>query len=82
MTIQNKHCIIIVVRIQKRGDRVFKNLIIKRKEKNITQEKMAEIIGKKASTYAKKERGELPITIDEAKKICEFLDCELNIFLN
>lgn len=61
---------------------MFKNLIIKRKEKNITQEEMAEIIGKKASTYAKKERGELPITIDEAKKICEFLDCELNIFLN
>lgn len=61
---------------------MLSEVIKKRKEKNITQKEMAKVIGKKASTYAKKERGELPITIDEAKKICDFLNCELNIFLN
>lgn len=60
---------------------MLNKIIEKRKEKNITQEEMAKIIGKKASTYAKKEREELPTTIDEAKKICGFLNCDLNIFL-
>lgn len=45
-----------------------------RKEKKITIEEMAkELDFSSPSTYSKKERGDLPITIDEAQKICNKL---------
>lgn len=56
-----------------------KKLREKRQEKNITVEEMAELLGyKSASTYSKKERGEIVITINEAKKICLILGCSMD----
>jgi transcriptional regulator with XRE-family HTH domain len=56
----------------------------KRKEYNLTVYDMANLLHlKSASTYSKKERGEIPINIDEAKKICLILRCSMDeIFLN
>ena len=43
---------------------------------------IAEVIGKKRSTYSKKEKGDSPITIQELFKIAEFLDIpEAELFL-
>lgn len=51
----------------------------KRKSKKITCKQMAKILGFKSdSTYSKKERKELPITIDEANKIAIVLGCTLD----
>ena len=51
----------------------------KRKSRNLTIQEMSELLGYKSnSTYAKKERGEIAITVDEAKKICLILNCTLN----
>lgn len=62
---------------------MYKKLKDKRKEKNITQEEMAKIIGKKGSTYAKKERGEIPFFVNEANLICSEFNCKYeDIFLN
>lgn len=56
-----------------------KKLREKRKERNITTSEMAELLGyKSSSTYAKKERGEIAITLDEAKKMCIILGCTIN----
>ena len=56
-----------------------KQLREKRQERNITVKEMADFLGYKSdSTYSKKERGEIPITINEAKKICLILNCTLN----
>lgn len=61
-----------------------KQLREKRQERNITVKEMAELLGYKSdSTYSKKERGEISITVDEAKKMCLILNCTLNdIFFN
>lgn len=56
-----------------------KELREKRQERNITVKEMANFLGYKSdSTYSKKERGEIAITIDEAKKICIILNCTMN----
>ena len=56
-----------------------KQLREKRQERNITVKEMAELLGYKSdSTYSKKERGEIAITVDEAKKMCLILNCTLN----
>lgn len=45
-----------------------------RKEMGITVREISERLGYKSpATYSKKERGELPITIEEAKEICLIL---------
>lgn len=55
----------------------------KRKNRNLTIKEMANLLGYKSqSTYAKKERGEIVISTDEAIKICLILDCPFEeIFL-
>ena len=56
-----------------------KQLREKRQERNITVKEMAELLGYKSdSTYSKKERGEIAITVDEAKKICLILNCTMD----
>ena len=56
-----------------------KQLREKRQERNITVKEMAELLGYKSdSTYSKKERGEIAITVDEAKKICLILNCSMD----
>lgn len=45
-----------------------------RKEQKKTCEDMAKTIGVQASAYSKKERQEIPITIEEAKIISNELD--------
>lgn len=62
---------------------MFYKLRNKRIERNITVSEMAEMLNlKSASTYSKKERGEIPIKIEEAKKICLILGCGMDdIFL-
>lgn len=59
---------------------MYKELREKRKKKKISVNDIASIINKSPTTYSKKERGELPITIDEAKEICNFLKCSPLIF--
>ena len=56
----------------------------KREEKGLTTKDMANLLNyKSSSTYAQKERGNLPINIDEAKKICIILNTPLDeIFLS
>lgn len=56
----------------------------KREEKGLTIKDMANLLNyKSSSTYAKKEREELPINITEAKKMCIILNTTLDeIFLN
>ena len=45
-----------------------------RKEMGITIQYMTDELGfKSPSTYSKKERGELPITVEEVKHICVIL---------
>ena len=51
-----------------------------RKEKNITIVDLAEVIEKKPSTYAKKEREEIPFTVPEANKILDYLNVDASIF--
>lgn len=55
----------------------------KREDKGFTISNMANILNyKSSSTYAKKEREEIPLNINEAIKIVMFLDCGLDeIFL-
>lgn len=56
-----------------------KKLREKRQERKITTSEMADFLGyKSGSTYAKKERGEIAITLDEARKICTILGCSIN----
>lgn len=56
-----------------------KELREKRKERKITVKEMAKFLGFKSdSTYSKKERKEIPITIDEAKKMCVILNCSMD----
>lgn len=56
----------------------------KREEKGLTIKDMANLLNyKSSSTYAKKEREELPINITEAKKMCIILNTTLDeIFLS
>lgn len=56
----------------------------KREEKGLTIKDMADLLNyKSSSTYAKKEREEIPINIEEAIKICIILNTTLDeIFLN
>ena len=56
----------------------------KRGEKGLTIKDMANLLNyKSSSTYAKKEREELPINITEAKKMCIILNTTLDeIFLS
>lgn len=43
-----------------------------RKQNNLSQQEMAEIIGlKTASAYCKKERGDVPFSLEEIKAIAE-----------
>lgn len=63
---------------------MLQNLRNKREEKGLTTKNMADLLNyKSSSTYAKKERGEIPISIEEAKKICFILNTTLDeIFLS
>lgn len=63
---------------------MLKKLREKREEKGLTIEEMANLLNyKSSSTYAKKEREEIPISITEAKKICIILNTTLDeIFLS
>lgn len=46
-----------------------------RQNKGLTINDMANVLGyKSSSTYSKKERGVIPITINEAIKICQILE--------
>jgi len=52
-----------------------------RKKKRYTMKDMTIFLGFKAiGTYSKKERGEIPITINEAKQISDILKCSPMIF--
>ena len=63
---------------------MLQNLRNKREEKGLTTKNMADLLNYKSSSrYAKKERGEIPISIEEAKKICFILNTTLDeIFLS
>lgn len=56
----------------------------KREEKGLTIKNMAELLNfRSSSTYAKKEREEIPLNIEEARKICFILNTTLDeIFLD
>jgi transcriptional regulator with XRE-family HTH domain len=49
----------------------------KRKEMNILQDKMAELLGISRSQYSSLESGNSEITLDKLIKICEILNIEL-----
>ena len=59
---------------------MYKILREKRKAKKYNASKMGEVINKTGTTYLKKERGEIPITVEEAKILCKFLKCSPLIF--
>ena len=63
---------------------MLQNLRNKREEKGLTINNMAKLLNyKSSSTYAKKEREEIPINLEEAKKICFILNTTLNeLFLD
>ncbi len=44
-----------------------------RKAKKMTQKELAKVIGKTTQQYGKRERGEVPITLDEASQIAKCL---------
>lgn len=60
----------------------FLNLLIeKRKLKGFSQDNIAEIIGTERSNYSRKEKGKVPLTVDELLKILPMLNLEIkNIF--
>lgn len=53
---------------------MHKNLYAYRKQKKLTQEEMAKVIGKTAQQYGKRERGKISITLDEARSFSDKLD--------
>ena len=53
----------------------------RRKEKGITQEKMAEQMGYSAGYYSKLERGERKISLDHLSRISDLLDIPLHVRL-
>lgn len=53
---------------------LHEKLRIARKQKGLSQEKMAKILSTDTSNYSRKERGETKIYEDEWKKIAEALD--------
>ena len=59
---------------------MYKILRTIRKEKNISILEMGKVIDKQASTYAKKERGEIPFSLEEAKLISNYLGETMDIF--
>lgn len=63
---------------------MLKKLRENRKRKGLTTADMAKLLNlKSSSTYAKKEREEIKISLEEAKKICIILNCSLDeIFLS
>lgn len=62
---------------------MYPKLIGKRKEKGITQEKMAELIGISKNNYNLKENGKLDFNLVEVRKILNILNSDYNdIFLN
>ena len=52
---------------------MYKNLKMKRKEKNLTINDMAKVIGRSPANYFKKEKGKVSITVKEAIMIANFL---------
>lgn len=63
---------------------MLKKLRENRKRKGLTTSDMAKLLNfKSSSTYAKKEREEIRISLEEARKICIILNCSLDeIFLS
>ena len=58
------------------------NLIILRKEHELSQREMAEVIGINVDTYGHKERGQLQFTMDEMFLISDFFNKPIHkIFL-
>ncbi len=52
-----------------------------RVRKGKTQKDIADMLGIRSNTYAKKEAGNIKITVEEFDKICKFLEVEdYNIF--
>lgn len=52
-----------------------------RKERRLTQEDVSQVIGITRSTYGKKEKGKLPITIQELKALADYYKMEIREFL-
>lgn len=50
-----------------------------RKQKGLTQESIATVIGVERSTYVRKESGAIPLTLGEFIKIAEFLEIDYNV---
>lgn len=67
----------------KQNDKDIKNILEKirvvRKQKGLTQENVAHVIGVERSTYVRKESGDIPLTISELLKITSFLELSCNI---
>ncbi|WP_257431165.1 helix-turn-helix transcriptional regulator [Metaclostridioides mangenotii] len=54
-----------------------------RKEKNLRQIDVANVIGVKKTTYASKENGERRFTLEEADALAEYFNVDLReVFLN
>lgn len=48
--------------------------------KKVTQEDMANLLGVTRTTYSKKERGELPVSMDELKVIANFFNKDVGAY--
>lgn len=53
-------------------------LFVARREKRLSQKKVAELLHMDRSTYNRKEMGRLFFTLPEAIKLTRILDCTLN----
>lgn len=62
---------------------MYKKLAEIRKKRKYKLEDIAMVIDKSPANYYKKEMGDVPFTLDEAKKIADFLNLSVNtIFFN
>ena len=57
---------------------MYIGVYIKRKERRMTQEQVAQKVGMKTDTYSKKENGSYDFTVREGLKIAEFYGCTLD----
>ena len=84
MTLYKVYVIINIDKKKKGGNKVYFNLLelkAQRVRKGKTQEDVANVIGVKANTYARKESGYIKMPVEEFGKIGKFLEVEdYNIF--
>lgn len=57
----------------------YPNLLAEMAKKKVKQKDIASVIGKEEQTVSKKMNGSATFTLEEAKKICEYLETDMSI---